>query len=97
MGGMSWAVVVIPIEFFLAGMCPPSQVGSALGPSSLPGRCSDAQHCTCRDRTIDQPHLQSKLEEIVNVEETNKITAERKTRHEALDKKKLDKPTRLAS
>ncbi|EHK40369.1 hypothetical protein TRIATDRAFT_42639 [Trichoderma atroviride IMI 206040] len=35
----------------------------------------------------------SKLEEIVNVEETNKITTERKTRREALDKKKLDMPS----
>lgn len=35
----------------------------------------------------------TKLEEIVNVEETSKITAERKTRREALDKKKLDFPS----
>ncbi|KAK1254948.1 hypothetical protein MKX08_008943 [Trichoderma sp. CBMAI-0020] len=35
----------------------------------------------------------SKLEEIVNVEETNKIIAERKTRREALDQKKLDMPS----
>lgn len=35
----------------------------------------------------------SKLEEIVNVEDTHKIAAERKTRREALDKKKLDLPS----
>lgn len=35
----------------------------------------------------------SKLEEIVNVEDTQKIVAERKTRREALDKKKLDMPS----
>ncbi|RFU74254.1 hypothetical protein TARUN_7979 [Trichoderma arundinaceum] len=35
----------------------------------------------------------SKLEEIVNVEDTQKITAERKTRRDALDKKRLDMPS----
>ncbi|EHK25227.1 uncharacterized protein TRIVIDRAFT_211876 [Trichoderma virens Gv29-8] len=34
----------------------------------------------------------SKLEEIVNVEDTQKIVAERKTRREMLDKKKLEMP-----
>jgi hypothetical protein len=34
----------------------------------------------------------TKLEEIVNVEDTQKITAERKTRRDVLDKKQLDMP-----